>query len=109
LLDYRGGEAATVQRLRRGAAGGSSERFDSGVGTGQETFSNPPRAPSAGVWISSVAIVGSIFRARFGAVMNYKGIEYRVLQTTTLEDWAWSFDPPKSVSRQGPVMKEAAN
>jgi hypothetical protein len=33
--------------------------------------------------------------------MNYKGIEYRVLQTTTHGVWAWSFDPPKSIPVHG--------
>jgi len=33
--------------------------------------------------------------------MKYKGIEYKVLQTTTPEVWAWSFDPPKAIPVQG--------
>ena len=33
--------------------------------------------------------------------MRYKGIEYKILQTTTVEIWAWSFDPPESVPVHG--------
>jgi hypothetical protein len=33
--------------------------------------------------------------------MKYKGIEYKVLQTTTAQVWAWSFEPPKSVPVHG--------
>jgi hypothetical protein len=33
--------------------------------------------------------------------MKYKGIEYKVLQTTTPDVWAWSFDPPKAIPTQG--------
>jgi hypothetical protein len=33
--------------------------------------------------------------------MNYKGIEFKLLQTTTPDVWAWSFDPPESVPVQG--------
>jgi hypothetical protein len=33
--------------------------------------------------------------------MKYKGIEYRILQTTTPGVWVWSVHPPKSVPIQG--------
>jgi hypothetical protein len=33
--------------------------------------------------------------------MKYKGIDYKVLQTTTPGIWAWSFDPPQAVPVQG--------
>ena len=33
--------------------------------------------------------------------MKYRGIEYRILQTTTPEVWAWSFAPPNSVPVHG--------
>jgi len=33
--------------------------------------------------------------------MKYKGIDYKILQTTTPDVWAWSFEPPKSVPIQG--------
>jgi hypothetical protein len=33
--------------------------------------------------------------------MKYKGIEYKILQTTTPDVWAWSFDPPKAIPVQG--------
>jgi hypothetical protein len=33
--------------------------------------------------------------------MEYKGIEYRILQTTTPEIWLWSFDSPTSVPVHG--------
>jgi hypothetical protein len=33
--------------------------------------------------------------------MKYKGIEYRVLQTTSEGTWAWSFDPPNAVPIHG--------
>jgi hypothetical protein len=33
--------------------------------------------------------------------MQYKGIEYKILQTTTPDVWVWSFDPPKAVPVQG--------
>jgi hypothetical protein len=35
------------------------------------------------------------------AVMKYKDIDYKVLQTTTPGIWAWSFDRPKSVPVHG--------
>jgi hypothetical protein len=33
--------------------------------------------------------------------MNYKGIEYRILHTTTPGVWAWSFFPPESIPVHG--------
>jgi hypothetical protein len=39
--------------------------------------------------------------------MKYKGVEYRVLQTTTPGVWAWSFNPPKSVPIQGKSKSRA--
>ena len=33
--------------------------------------------------------------------MKYKDIEYKILQTTTPDVWAWSFDPPKAVPVHG--------
>jgi hypothetical protein len=33
--------------------------------------------------------------------MDYKGVGYKVLRTTTPGVWAWSIDPPKSVPVQG--------
>jgi hypothetical protein len=33
--------------------------------------------------------------------MKYKGVEYKVLQTTSRDVWAWSFEPPKAVPIQG--------
>ena len=33
--------------------------------------------------------------------MKYKGIEFRILQTTTPDLWAWSFEPPKAIPVQG--------
>jgi hypothetical protein len=33
--------------------------------------------------------------------MKYKDIEYKILQTTTPDVWAWSFDPPKAIPVQG--------
>jgi hypothetical protein len=33
--------------------------------------------------------------------MKYKGIEYKVLETTTAGVWAWSIEPPKSIPIQG--------
>jgi hypothetical protein len=33
--------------------------------------------------------------------MKYKGIEYKVLQTTTPGVWAWSFGPPKAIPTLG--------
>jgi hypothetical protein len=29
--------------------------------------------------------------------MKYRGIEYRILQTTTPNVWAWSFEPSRSI------------
>jgi hypothetical protein len=44
--------------------------------------------------------------------MEYKGIEYKILRTTSPGIWAWSADPPKSVPIQGkassPVKAMAA-
>jgi len=36
-----------------------------------------------------------------GTSMQYKGIEYRVSQSTIPDIWAWSFDPPNSVPVHG--------
>jgi hypothetical protein len=33
--------------------------------------------------------------------MKYKGIEYKVLQTTAADVWAWSFDPPNAIRVHG--------
>jgi hypothetical protein len=33
--------------------------------------------------------------------VKYRGIEFKILQTTTREVWVWSFDPPKAGPVQG--------